>query len=229
MSRCLALAATVAFVAFASLGAAGQTPGPPIVKTDGLRQVTPHVHIIPDNSVPVVPNVGIIVGEKAVLVVDTGLGPPNGAAVLAVAQKLAGTRELYLVTTHAHPEHDLGAQAFPATTKLIRSTDQVKDIAEFGSQLAKIFAVRSSVHASLLDGADPQAESCSAMKYWFSAAACDRSSANRDRQTPWPGSDHRWWPRSRGLPVPQVQDNDIRRPHRAENEPRLERSHASLS
>jgi glyoxylase-like metal-dependent hydrolase (beta-lactamase superfamily II) len=154
MPRCLALAATAAFVALAPLSAAGQTPAPPIVKTEGLRQVSTHVHIIPDNSVPVVPNVGIIVGDKAALVVDTGLGPPNGAAVLAVAQKLAGTRQLYLVTTHAHPEHDLGAQAFPATAKLIRSTDQVKDIAEFGLQLAKIFAVRSSVHASLLEGAE---------------------------------------------------------------------------
>jgi glyoxylase-like metal-dependent hydrolase (beta-lactamase superfamily II) len=154
MPRCLALAAAVALVALASIPAAGQTPAPPIVKTDGLRQVSSHVHIIPDNSVPVVPNVGIIVGERAALVVDTGLGPPNGAAVLAVAQNLAGTRQLYLVTTHAHPEHDLGAQAFPATTKLIRSTDQVKDIAEFGLQLAKVFTLRSSVHASLLEGAE---------------------------------------------------------------------------
>ena len=131
-----------------------QTPAQPYVKTDGLRQVSPHVHVIPDNSVPMVPNVGIIVGDRAVLVVDTGLGPPNGAAVLSVAQKLAGSRALYLVTTHVHPEHDLGAQAFPATANLIRSTDQEKDIAEFGLQLAKVFASRSPVNAELLKGAE---------------------------------------------------------------------------
>ena len=131
-----------------------QTAPPPIVQTDGLRQVSPHVHIIPDNSVPLVPNVGFIVGERAVLVVDTGLGPRNGAAVLAVAEKLAGTRALYLVTTHVHPEHDLGAQAFPATTKLIRSQDQIKDIAEFGLQLAKVFASRTPLNAELLRDAD---------------------------------------------------------------------------
>jgi glyoxylase-like metal-dependent hydrolase (beta-lactamase superfamily II) len=137
----------------ASQQLAAQTP-PPIVKPEGLRQISPHVHVIPDNSVPMVPNVGIIVGERAVLVVDTGLGPPNGAAVLGVAQKLAGSRDLYLVTTHVHPEHDLGAQSFPATTKLIRSTNQIKDIAEFGLQLAKNFETRSPVHAELLKGAD---------------------------------------------------------------------------
>jgi glyoxylase-like metal-dependent hydrolase (beta-lactamase superfamily II) len=154
MLRCLAIAATLLACALAPLDAAAQAPPPPIVKTEGLRQVSPHVHIIPDNSVPGVPNVGIIVGTRAALVVDTGLGPPNGAAVLAVTQKLAGARELYLVTTHVHPEHDLGAQAFPATTRLIRSTGQIKDIAEFGLRLAKLFATRSPVHAKLLDGAD---------------------------------------------------------------------------
>jgi glyoxylase-like metal-dependent hydrolase (beta-lactamase superfamily II) len=133
---------------------AAQTPQPPYVKPEGLRQISPHVHVIPDNSVPAVSNIGFIVGDKAVLVVDTGLGPPNGAKVLAEAQKLGGSRALYLVTTHFHPEHDLGAQAFPATTKLIRSTDQIKDIAEFGLQLANVFATRSPVHAELLKGAE---------------------------------------------------------------------------
>jgi len=130
-----------------------QTP-PPYVKPEGLRQITSHVHVIPDNSVPTVSNIGIIVGDKAVLVVDTGLGPPNGAKVLAVAQKLGGSRQLYLVITHFHPEHDLGAQAFPATTRLIRSTEEIRDIDEFGLELANVFAKRSPVHAELLKGAN---------------------------------------------------------------------------
>jgi glyoxylase-like metal-dependent hydrolase (beta-lactamase superfamily II) len=113
------------------------------------------VQIIPDDSVQLVPNVGFVVGDKAVLVVDAGMGPKNGAAVSEVAQKLAGgTRTVYLVPTHFHPEHDLGAQAFPASTKLIRSEDQQKDIAEFGLQLAKVFASRGPVYAELLKDAD---------------------------------------------------------------------------
>src|SRR5262245_46548226 len=131
-----------------------QTPPGPIVKVEGLRQISAHVHIIPDNSVPLVPNVGYVVGDRAALVIDTGLGARNGAAVYEMAKKLAGTKALYLVTTHVHPEHDLGAQAFPDTTKLIRSTDQVKEIAEFGLQLAKVFAGRSPINAELLKDAD---------------------------------------------------------------------------
>ena len=39
-----------------------------------------HVYIIPNNNVPVIPNVGYVVGNHAVLVIDTGPGPPNGEA-----------------------------------------------------------------------------------------------------------------------------------------------------
>ena len=145
--------AALTLISFA-LPLAAQTPPAPIVKTEGLRQISAHVWIIPDNSVPLVPNVGYVIGDNAVLVIDTGLGPRNGAAVYEIAKKLGGTKTLYLVTTHVHPEHDLGAQAFPDTTKLIRSTDQVKDIAEFGLQLAEIFAKRSPINADLLKGAE---------------------------------------------------------------------------
>src|SRR6478609_6572595 len=77
-----------------------------------------------------------------------------GTVLPLAAKKLAGTKALFLVTTHVHPEHDLGAQAFPATTKLIRSIDQVNEIAETGLQLAKVFASRSALNGELLKDAD---------------------------------------------------------------------------
>lgn len=144
----------VALLAPDALVAQAPSPPPPLVKPEGLKAITEHVHVIPDNSVPLVPNVGYIVGDKALLVIDTGLGPRNGKAVFALAQKLAGSRPIYLAVTHVHPEHDLGAQAFSAETKLIRSADQQKDIAEFGLSLAKVFAGRSAINAELLEGAD---------------------------------------------------------------------------
>src|SRR6516225_556100 len=148
----------ILFTALALFGTtaplAAQSWPAPLVKIEGLRKISDHVYVIPDNSVPVVPNVGYIIGDHAALVVDTGLGPPNGEAVYGAARKLAGTRTLYLVTTHVHPEHDLGAQAFPGTTKLIRSADQVKEIAESGLGLAKVFAGRSQINADLLKDAD---------------------------------------------------------------------------
>ena len=69
-------------------------------------------------------------------------------------QKVSKNSELYLATTHFHPEHDLGASAFPASTKMIRSRDQQKDIDEFGLELAKTFSARSPAMADLLKGAE---------------------------------------------------------------------------
>jgi glyoxylase-like metal-dependent hydrolase (beta-lactamase superfamily II) len=151
------IATALILAAFAPHPLAAQTPPappPPLVKPEGLKQVSDHVHIIPDNSVQLVPNVGIIVGSRAALVVDTGMGPRNGAAVLAEAQKLAGSRELFLVVTHFHAEHDLGAQAFPASTKMIRSRDQEKDIEEFKLSNAQGFAARAPIYAELLKDAN---------------------------------------------------------------------------
>jgi glyoxylase-like metal-dependent hydrolase (beta-lactamase superfamily II) len=129
-----------------------QAPAP-LVRPEGLHAISPHVQLIPDNGVPLVPNVGFIIGDRAILVIDTGLGPRNGKAVFEVARKLAGQRPIYLAITHFHPEHDLGAQGFSLETKLIRSADQEKDIAEFGLALARVFAGRSAINAELLQGA----------------------------------------------------------------------------
>ena len=133
---------------------AQQAPRPdPLVRENATQKVSEHVYIIPDNSVPLVPNVGIIVGNTSVLVVDTGMGARNGATVLREAQKLAGTKPLYLATTHVHPEHDLGAGAFPATTKMIRAESQVQEIADDGLAISERFKSMSPLNAELLKDA----------------------------------------------------------------------------
>ena len=122
---------------------------PPLVKENATVKVSEHVYVIPDGRVGGVPNVGIIVGNKATLVVDTGLGPRNGQTVLREVAKVSKNTELYLVTTHFHPEHTLGAAAFPATAKYISSEIQEKDVAEFGRQMRDTFS-QTPVRAELL-------------------------------------------------------------------------------
>jgi glyoxylase-like metal-dependent hydrolase (beta-lactamase superfamily II) len=127
----------------------------PMLAAGTTKKLSPHVFTIPDSdSTPGVPNIGFVVGERGVLVIDTGMGERNGRIVLEEAKKIAPKQQIYLVTTHVHPEHDLGAQAFPVETKMIRSADQEKDIAEFGYQTAQIFISRSTVNAELLKGAE---------------------------------------------------------------------------
>ncbi len=139
--------------AAAMLSAQGPAPRDPIVREGVAQKISEHVWVIPDDSVGLVPNVGIIAGDRGVLVVDTGLGGRNGATVVKEARKVKADGPLYLVTTHVHPEHDLGAGAFPADTILIRSNDQVQEIADTGLATATAFANRSPLVADLLKDA----------------------------------------------------------------------------
>jgi glyoxylase-like metal-dependent hydrolase (beta-lactamase superfamily II) len=134
---------------------AAQAPRPdPLVRENTTQKVSDHVYVIPDNSVPLVPNVGIIVGDHSALVVDTGMGARNGATILREAQKVAGAKTMYLATTHVHPEHDLGAHAFPATTKMIRAESQVEEIASGGLATTDRFRAMSPINAELLKDAE---------------------------------------------------------------------------
>jgi glyoxylase-like metal-dependent hydrolase (beta-lactamase superfamily II) len=153
MTRRLAWPLALALALAGAVHAQPATPPDPMVLAGSAQKVSAHVVVIPDRSTPLVPNVGVIVGTKAALVVDTGLGEKNGAIVLAEARKAAPGRALYLVSTHFHPEHDLGAGAFPAETKMIRSKDEIADIDEFGLQLANRFSQMSAINAALLKGA----------------------------------------------------------------------------
>jgi glyoxylase-like metal-dependent hydrolase (beta-lactamase superfamily II) len=127
---------------------------PPLIKEGVTEKVSEHVYAIPDGSVPLVPNVGIIVGSKGTLVVDTGLGVRNGEAIMREVAKVRKGGDLYLAVTHFHPEHDLGAGGFPANTKMLRSRDQQADIDEFGLETSKRFASFSPDTAELLKGAE---------------------------------------------------------------------------
>ena len=79
------------------------------------------------------PNIAIVVGSRATLVVDTGMGPKNGATAARVAAKLApNNHKLFLTTTHFHPEHAAGEPGFPPGTILIRNTMQQQEMEKHG-------------------------------------------------------------------------------------------------
>jgi glyoxylase-like metal-dependent hydrolase (beta-lactamase superfamily II) len=100
------------------------------------------------------PNIAIVVGSRAVLVVDTGLGPRNGATIARVAGKLApGTQKLFLTTTHFHPEHAAGEAGFPAGTILIRNAVQQREMEMTGKEMVELFAGRSPQQKELLANA----------------------------------------------------------------------------
>lgn len=120
---------------------AGQVnvPPPPTVDASDPTEVADGVWILRDNRVYLVPNIGIILGRDAALVVDCGLGPANGERVLEAARELAGSRRLFLTMTHFHPEHGYGAQAFRRDATIVYNRAQRDELAEKGERYIDLF------------------------------------------------------------------------------------------
>jgi glyoxylase-like metal-dependent hydrolase (beta-lactamase superfamily II) len=110
-----------------------------------LSQVSPHVWMIRG-----FPNIGIVVGPRATLVIDTGLGTANGKIVADTAQKLAKGHTLYLTTTHYHAEHAAGDGGFPPGTIVIRPRVQQAELEAEGQKLIDFFSSRSPQDKELL-------------------------------------------------------------------------------
>jgi glyoxylase-like metal-dependent hydrolase (beta-lactamase superfamily II) len=150
---CRRVAGPVALVSALMIGAvmvrAWPAQGPPtlMLPEDQATRVSDHVSVIIG-----FPNIGIVVGDRATLVVDTGLGPRNGAIAAREAQKLSRGPVLYLTTTHYHPEHAAGEGGFPSNTILVRPIAQEKELEERGMQFVEMFSSRSAQMKELLSG-----------------------------------------------------------------------------
>ena len=117
----------------------------PLLSEDNLKRVSDHVYVIEG-----FPNVAIIIGSRATMVVDTGLGQKNGATVMRAEQKLAKGPILYLTTTHFHSEHTSGEQAFPASTIIIRNSAQQDEMNKGVAGHIEVFKKMSAQNLDLL-------------------------------------------------------------------------------
>jgi len=142
-ARLIAILAAMSF----TLAAAAQGPPNLMLPENQVTQVSEHVWAIMG-----FPNIGIVVGDRATLEVDTGLGPRNGAIAAREAQKLSKGPLLYLTTTHYHPEHAAGESGFPAATIITRPIAQQQELEAKGMQFVEMFSSRSPQMKELLAG-----------------------------------------------------------------------------
>ena len=131
------------------------------MSTAAVAQIAQSV-ILPENSAKHVsdhvwaimgfPNIAIVVGTRATLVVDTGMGARNGQIIMREVEKLSKNQVLYLTTTHFHPEHAAGEPGFPPRTILIRDAVQQQEMDASGRQMIEMFSKMSAQNKELLDG-----------------------------------------------------------------------------
>lgn len=118
-----------------------------LLPENSSTRVSEHVHAIIG-----FPNIAIVIGGKATLVVDTGMGERNGAIVVREVEKLSRNPKLFLTTTHFHPEHAMGDQAFPANTILIRPRVQQEELDRRKDEFIQMFNSFSPEAKELLKG-----------------------------------------------------------------------------
>jgi glyoxylase-like metal-dependent hydrolase (beta-lactamase superfamily II) len=129
-------------------------PPSPIVDANAIKEVASGVFVICDRRIPLVPNIGIIVGNESVLVVDTGMGPANGKTVLNAAKRVAEGRKLLLTLTHFHPEHGFGAQPFKGVATIHYNRAQRDELQAKGEAYLGMFKTFGPGVAAVLEGTE---------------------------------------------------------------------------
>lgn len=129
-------------------------PPAPDIDPNGVTEIAAGVWVIPDRRVPLVPNVGIVLGGERALVVDVGMGPENGRRVLVAANERAGGRELVVTTTHFHPEHAFGLQVFRDEARTIYNRAQLEELRAKGQAYLDMFRTFGPNVAEALEGVE---------------------------------------------------------------------------
>jgi glyoxylase-like metal-dependent hydrolase (beta-lactamase superfamily II) len=127
----------------------------PIVAPNGITEIAGGVWVIPDlDHTLLVPNIGIIVGARATLVIDTGFGPDNARAVMQEARRLSAGLPVYLTHTHCHPEHGFGANVIAGEVTVVYNETQWNELQEKGPNLLRMFRNQIPSQARMLDGVE---------------------------------------------------------------------------
>jgi glyoxylase-like metal-dependent hydrolase (beta-lactamase superfamily II) len=125
---------------------------PTIGEPSTIVKLADGVWVIPDaHRTPHVPNVGIVVGDRAALIVDSGLGAANADRVFAALRTVSEHERVYLTQTHFHPEHGFGAQRLRDRVLIVYNSAQFDELQDKGQMFLEMFRGFSAPIAEALE------------------------------------------------------------------------------
>jgi quinoprotein relay system zinc metallohydrolase 2 len=110
-----------------------------ILKPFALDQVGPGIYVhageialMNEANEGAIANVGFVIGDEGVAVIDTGGSVREGRRLVQAIKQVTNKPVLYVINTHAHPDHLFGNAAFPSPAVFVGSHNLPRDVMERG-------------------------------------------------------------------------------------------------